>query len=124
MHLSHSEFDRLVERALNRIPERFRAAMENLVLVVEPRPDRALLNEMGVPPGETLFGVFQGVPLTRRSFFDPPLEPDRIVIFQEPLESCCRSLKEMEREVEITVVHELAHYLGMDEDELAALGYA
>jgi predicted Zn-dependent protease with MMP-like domain len=97
--------------------------MDNLVITVEKRPSKALLASMGLPPDEPLFGVFDGVPLTERSAMDPPLYPDRIVLFQEPLEAYCRSLAELEREIEITLVHEMAHYLGMDEAEIEALGY-
>ncbi len=123
MRLTERQFDDRVQRALDRIPEPFQAAMDNLVITVEKRPSKALLASMGLPPGEPLFGVFDGVPLTERSAMDPPLYPDRIVLFQEPLEAYCRSLAELEREIEITLVHEMAHYLGMDEAEIEALGY-
>jgi predicted Zn-dependent protease with MMP-like domain len=123
MRLTERQFDDRVQRALDRIPEPFQAAMDNLVITVEKRPSKALLASMGLPPDEPLFGVFDGVPLTERSAMDPPLYPDRIVLFQEPLEAYCRSLAELEREIEITLVHEMAHYLGMDEAEIEALGY-
>ncbi|MFZ7127219.1 MAG: metallopeptidase family protein [Desulfobacterales bacterium] len=123
MKLSPSQFDRIVQSAIERIPERFREAMDNLLVSVEKRPSRELLKEMGIPPGETLFGVFEGVPLPERSFFEPPLYPDRIVIFQEPLQNECASLEELESEIEITVVHEVAHYLGMSESDLEEMGY-
>jgi len=64
------------------------------------------------------------VPLPERSATAPPLFPDEILIFREPLERCCRSAAELVEEIEITVVHEVAHYLGFDEDQLADLGYA
>ncbi len=123
MRLTERQFDDRVQRALDRIPEPFQAAMDNLVITVEKRPSKALLASMGLPPDEPLFGVFDGVPLTERSAMDPPLYPDRIVLFQEPLEAYCRSLAELEREIEITLVHEMAHYLGMEEAEIEALGY-
>jgi predicted Zn-dependent protease with MMP-like domain len=82
-----------------------------------------MLREMGVPPDETLFGIFEGVPLTERSITEPPLYPDTILIFQEPLEEACDTVEELEEEIEITVVHEVAHFVGMSEERLAELGY-
>lgn len=123
MQLNTRQFDRIVEQALERIPEPFREAMANLVVTVEPTPSPDLLEEMGLPPDEPLLGVFQGVPLPERSVVEPPLYPDRIILFQQPLQQYARSLNELEREIEITVVHELAHFMGMSESEIADLGY-
>jgi predicted Zn-dependent protease with MMP-like domain len=78
---------------------------------------------MGLPPDEPLLGVFQGVSLLERSVFDPPLYPDTIILFQRPLEEMCETVEELEEEIEVTVVHEVAHYLGMTEERLAELGY-
>jgi predicted Zn-dependent protease with MMP-like domain len=78
---------------------------------------------MDVPPGETLFGVFTGVPLPERSVIEPPLYPDAILIFSEPLMAACHSLKELEEEIAITVMHEVAHYLGLSEAQLEELGF-
>jgi predicted Zn-dependent protease with MMP-like domain len=78
---------------------------------------------MGLPEEDTLFGVYDGIPLPERSVFEPPLYPDRILIFQEPLEEYCLSLDELEEEIEITVVHEVAHWLGIDDERLGELGY-
>ena len=124
MRLDKSSFERAVERAVRRIPEAFRERLENVAVSVADRPSAELLAEMGIPPGETLFGVYTGIPLPERSVFEPPLFPDEIIIFQEPLMAVCRSLEELETEIGITVVHEVAHYLGIDEDRLADLGYA
>ena len=123
MKLSRKQFERIVERAIGRIPEEIREHIHNLAISIETRPDPELLQEMGVPPGETLFGVYTGVPLPERSAVDPPLYPDTILIFQEPLETFCETTDELEMEIEITVVHEVAHYLGIDDDALADLGY-
>jgi len=124
MKLGEMEFDRIVNLALERIPPEIKDRMANIVISVQRRPSPELIEDMGVPPGETLFGIFDGVPLSDRSVMDPPLYPDTILIFQEPLEEACGSPEELEEEIEITVVHEVAHYLGMDEQELEALGYA
>lgn len=102
--MSPGEFDMLVEEALRAIPARFRRRLQNVVLVVEPEPPR---------PG--LLGLYEGRPLTARSTFDGFSTPDRITIFQGPHERSARSRRELERMVEETVWHEVAHYFGMDE---------
>lgn len=124
MKLSQRQFDSAVERAIARIPEEIRDHMYNMAIIVEDFPSRELLDEVGVPEGETLFGLYTGIPLPDRSAAEPPLYPDEILIFKGPLETYCRDLAELEEEIEITVVHEVAHYLGFDEDQLADLGYA
>lgn len=121
--LSTAEFDALVERAVDRLPDEFRQHLQNIVVAVEKRPSPGLLREMDLPPGEPLLGLYNGVPLTERSAVDPPLYPDTILLFQEPLEAFCRSRDELAAEIEITLVHELAHYLGIGEECLAELGY-
>jgi predicted Zn-dependent protease with MMP-like domain len=123
IRLSSAEFDRVVAQAVDRIPEELRGHLVNLVISVQPRPSGELLAEMGFAPDEELFGIFIGVPLTERSVTDPPLYPDTIQIFQEPLETYCLDLEELIEEIEITVVHEIAHFLGFDDDQLEALGY-
>jgi predicted Zn-dependent protease with MMP-like domain len=124
MKLNSKEFDRAVRRAFNRIPAEIRERMENVVLTVKKRPDPEMLEEMGYLPDEPLLGLYEGASLQEHSFFTPPpLHPDTIFIFQEPLEEMCESLAELEREIEITVVHEVAHFLGIDEARLEELGY-
>ncbi len=124
MKLGRKEFDRVVSRSLRRIPPEIRDQMGNILISVVNRPSPALLEEMGVPPGETLLGVYRGVPLMERSAVEPPLYPDMILLFQEPLEMMCHTVRELERQIEITVVHEVAHFLGIDEEWLAEAGYA
>ena len=85
MRISRNEFEDTVEKALEMIPEIFRAQLNNMTIAVEDLPSRDLLREMDVPPGETLFGVFTGVPLPERSVTEPPLYPDVILIFRKPL---------------------------------------
>ena len=82
-----------------------------------------MMREMGMASGECPLGLFQGVPLIERSVTMPPLYPDMIYLFQEPLEEICSTREELEEEIEITVVHEIAHYVGMTEKRLEELGY-
>ena len=123
MRISRREFDKAVERALKMIPEMFRTQMNNITISVEDRPSQDLQLEMEVPHDETLFGVFTGVPMPERSVIEPPLYPDAILIFREPLMASCHSLEELEKEIAITVVHEVAHFLGLSEKQLEEFGY-
>jgi predicted Zn-dependent protease with MMP-like domain len=123
MKLSNKEFDRIVQQAIGRIPEEIRQHLDNILITVQKRPDPDMLEEMGYPPEEPLLGLYWGVPLNERSVADPPLYPDTIYIFKEPLEEMCETQEELEEEIEITVVHEVAHFLGMSEERLAELGY-
>jgi predicted Zn-dependent protease with MMP-like domain len=124
MKISRRRFDQIVQQAISRIPEEFRRHLDNMIITVQTRPSSDLLEEMGYDADETLLGVYTGVPLTERSAIDPPLYPDTIYLFQEPLQEMCESIEELEEEIQITVVHEVAHYLGIDEDRLDDLGYA
>ncbi len=124
MKLNPKEFDRAVRRAYNRIPAEIRERMGNVVLTVQKRPTPEMLEESGYPPDEPLLGLYWGDSLQERSFFTPPpLHPDTIYVFQESLEEMCETVRELEREIEITVVHEIAHFLGIEEGRLEELGY-
>jgi len=97
--------------------------LDNIIISVRKRPSKKMLREMDVPEDDTLFGVFEGVPLIERSVTSPPLFPDSILLFQEPLEAACETIEQLEEEIEVTVVHEIAHFVGMSEERLAELGY-
>ena len=124
MKVSDKEFDRIVTRAIRRIPEELRQHLDNVLISVRKRPSEEMLEEMEVPPGEELLGFFSGVPLVDQSVTDPPLYSDTIFIFQEPLERMCETVEELEEEIELTVVHEIAHYFGISEERLEELGYS
>jgi predicted Zn-dependent protease with MMP-like domain len=123
-NLSTEAFSDIVEQAVSRIPAEIRRKLDNIVISVQPYPSEEILEELGLPPGEGLFGFYSGVPLIDRSATDPPLYPDTIFIFQQPLEAYCRSREELLEEIEITVVHEIAHFFGFDDEQLNALGYS
>lgn len=123
MKLSEKEFDKIVKRAIRRIPGEIRHHLDNLVISVRKRPTRAMLKDVGLPPGDVLFGLFQGISLLERSVTVPPLFPDTIFLFQGPIEESCENIEELEEQVEITLVHEIAHFVGMTEERLAELGY-
>lgn len=124
MKLSEKEFDKLVKKAMRRIPEEIRQYLENILISVQRRPSREMLEDMDLDPDEPLLGLYWGVPLTERFVTAPPEYSDTIFLFQEPLEEMCESIQELEEEIEITVVHEIAHAMGIGEERLAELGYA
>jgi predicted Zn-dependent protease with MMP-like domain len=118
--MNQADFDALVERAFKRIPMRFRRRMHNVAIVVEQEPSRRHLASGRVPRGHTLLGLYEGRPLPMRSVSDPFALPDRITIFQGPIESMARNQEQLERIVEDTLWHEIAHYFGMDERTVRA----
>jgi predicted Zn-dependent protease with MMP-like domain len=122
--LNHDEIRKEVARVLDRLPRQFRSQLRNVEFVVEERPSPELLREEGLNPrSDTLYGIYQGVPLPDRSSLDLPLLPDKITIFAEPLLRDFPDPEDLREEIRITVVHEIAHYFGMDEDEVEDLGY-
>jgi predicted Zn-dependent protease with MMP-like domain len=121
--ISEKEFDGIVKKALRRIPQEIHEYLNNIVITVQKRPSRQMREEMALDPDEPLLGLFEGVPLIERSVTSPPLYPDIIYLFQEPLEAMCETLEELQEEIEVTVVHEVAHFVGMTEERLAELGY-
>lgn len=114
-------FEALVAEALASLPERFLWALDNVEILVEEEPSPEDLQVAGVPPGQTLFGLYQGIPLPQRGVEYGNTLPDRIVIFQRPIEAACRSRTEMVDRIYQTVYHELGHYFGMSDEELEAL---
>ncbi|MDZ4797013.1 MAG: metallopeptidase family protein [Bryobacteraceae bacterium] len=114
------DFDQIVERAYRRIPARFRRRMENVAVVVEDGPSPDQLSRGRVPRGDTLLGLYEGRPLRYRSVSEGFALPDRITIFQRPHEAIARDRQELERLVEQTLWHEIAHYFGMNEREVRA----
>jgi predicted Zn-dependent protease with MMP-like domain len=124
MKLSDRDFDRVVKRAIRRIPRQIRRHLKNVLITVRKYPSREMLEELGISPAEPPpLGLYKGAPLMERSETYPPLYPDTIFIFQEPLEEMCGTTEELEREIEITVVHEVAHFIGIDDQKLVELGY-
>jgi predicted Zn-dependent protease with MMP-like domain len=123
MKLSEKDFDRIVKKAIRSIPEEIQQYLDNIVISVKKRPSKKMLQEMGLSPEEPLLGVYDGVSLMDRSATSPPLFPDSIILFQEPLEEMCETIEELEEEIEITVVHEVAHFVGISEERLEEIGY-
>jgi predicted Zn-dependent protease with MMP-like domain len=121
MRVSRDEFETLVEKAVAGLPEEFRRLLDNVAVMVEEEPSAEDLEVVGIDPDDPdrdeLFGLYQGVPLPERDSSYSAL-PDRIVIYRGPILRCCESRREVLREVRDTVLHELGHYYGLEEDEL------
>ena len=121
--MNRPAFDILVDRALNRIPRRFRDAMQNLALVAEDWPDPDLMEEVTGEPDAVLYGLFTGTPLPDRRLEDSGDLPAVIHLYQGPLEEDFPDPGELAHEIEITLIHEIAHFMGLDEEDLEEYGY-
>lgn len=124
MRIRRSEFDRLFEQALAALPERFAKWVEEVPVILEDAPAPELLEEIGADEDGELLGSYHGVALTRRSVEDSGRMPDQILIFRRPLLAMCRNKEQLAAEIRKTLLHELGHYAGMDEDDLDRLGYS
>jgi predicted Zn-dependent protease with MMP-like domain len=116
--MTREKFTELVEEALHEIPRRFRSAMKNVAVVVEDEPPPHILEEMEIEPPDTLFGLYQGTPLPERGWTYGNTLPDRISIYQGPIEDSCEDDEEIRDCVAETVIHEFGHYFGMSEEEI------
>jgi predicted Zn-dependent protease with MMP-like domain len=121
MKLTREEFEELVVLALRRLPKFFKKKMKNVDVVVEDRASRDLLLEMGLQSPLELLGLYQGVPLDRRGFYYGNVLPDKITLFQIPIESMCQTEEEIEAKVKEVVIHEVGHYFGLDDERLREL---
>ena len=122
-HVSRSEFAKLVEQALADLPEPFAAHLEEVSVEIRDRPTRKQLKSVGLEPDELLLGLYVGRAMTERSVLDSGTLPDVIYIFQDDVEMVSNSRADLVREVRTTVLHEIGHHFGMDEDQLDELGY-
>jgi predicted Zn-dependent protease with MMP-like domain len=121
MKLARKEFEELVVSALRRLPKFFKKKMKNVDVVVEDRASRDLLSEVGLRSPLELLGLYQGIPLDRRGFYYGNVLPDKITLFQIPIESMCQTKEEIEEKVKEVVIHEVGHYFGLDDDRLREL---
>ena len=119
LRMSRQAFEAVVEKAVEDIPEDLLERIDNLHIVVEDEPTEEELRDLGMDPDDDLlFGLYQGVALPERGFDYGGVLPDRIVIYRLPLLEACRSRRELHREIRATVIHELGHYFGFDEEDL------
>ena len=122
--MDHKEIKKEAIRVLDRLPEEFRSRLHNVAIVIEKKPKISQLEAMGLDPQEdALYGLYEGTPLSERSAFNPPLLPDKITLFSEPLLRDFPDPVQLRRQIRLTLLHEIAHYFGMDEEEIEDLGY-
>jgi len=116
--MTRTEFENLVEAALKKLPRPFREKLANIAVVVEDWADDETLEDMGIEPPDTLYGLYRGVDLTRRDSFYGNVLPDTIHIYQGPIEEDCADPDEMAELVRDVVAHEVGHYFGLDDDTM------
>lgn len=121
--MHREEFEGVVARALESLPPAIMERLENVEVLVRPWATPDQLREQGLSGRHELLGLYEGVPLTERGSQYGMVLPDRITIFQGALEAACSSEAELEEEIRRTVVHEVAHYFGIGDAELRAMGY-
>lgn len=119
--MTRAAFERLVTEAVMLIPLKFRRAMTNLALVVEDEPSAELLESMEIDPPDTLYGLYEGTPLTERAWAHGNALPDRITLFQIPIEEDSEDEDEVRAVIGETLIHEVGHYFGLSEDEIEAI---
>jgi len=119
--MDRTEFELLVARAVDSLPEEFRTRLENIDVVVENWPTQGQLAKVGLRRGQTLLGLYQGVPLTKRGSRYGLVAPDKITIFQKPIEAKCRYNAEIIAEIQRVVRHEIAHHFGIGDARLRQL---
>ena len=119
MTVSPEEFDRWIQEALGELPPRFASLTDEVTIVVEEEPSSEVLRDLGLESEDDLLGLYQGVPIDQASFFQPAGElPARISIYRGPILRLCRTKAEVIHEVRDTVVHELGHHVGLDDEEM------
>jgi predicted Zn-dependent protease with MMP-like domain len=122
--MNRERFRALVADALDDLPEAFRRRLDNVEVVVEDEPTPELLQEMGLDPHrDTLFGIYEGIPESQRSWLDPMPLPDRIAIYYRPLVREFRTPAAIRREIRKTIIHEVGHHFGLDDADIEAEGY-
>jgi len=122
-HVSKQRFAKLVEEALRELPQPFAQHLEEVSVEIKDRPTQKQLKDQGLEEDELLLGLYVGHPMTQRSVEFSGMLPDAIYIFQEDVELVSESEKDLIHQVRITVLHEIGHHFGMDEDDLDEIGY-
>lgn len=119
--MTRARFQKLVTKAVKGLPQGFKKKMENIAIVVEDWPSREILSSMGIRRRDNLLGLYQGVPYPKRGFDYGNLLPDKITIYQRPIESLCKTDDEIKTKIQEVVTHEIGHYFGLTEQKLAEL---
>ncbi len=123
MKLSRKRFEKIVAEALDELPEEIGEALSNIYVVVEQWPSEETIREMNMRSRHELLALYEGIPLTDRNTNYGAVLPDKITIFQGPIQAMGSSLPELINEIRIAVVHEIAHHFGIEDERLLELGY-
>lgn len=121
--VSEEEFHDMVDSAIETIPENFKEKLDNIIFIAEDFPSESDLSRLGMSDGRYLLGLYSGVPFTHRSTWYSGTVPDRIILFQKNIEPLCNTKEQLKEKIREVMVHEIAHYFGMDEDEIREAGY-
>ncbi|MCX6813803.1 MAG: metallopeptidase family protein [Candidatus Azambacteria bacterium] len=116
--LNQTEFEKIVVEGIKAIPEKFLRKLDNVAIVIEVEPTPAQKKKLNIHPDWTLFGLYEGIPQTHRGINYSAVLPDKITIFQRPIEEAARDEKDIKEIVKNTVWHEIAHHFGMSEDRV------
>lgn len=116
--MKQRQFEQLVDKALESLPPEFQQLLDNVAIFIEDRPSRSLLRELGMSANDTLLGLYEGVPQTERTTSYDLVTPDRITLFQRPIEDSCDTDTEVAEEIRRTILHEVGHHFGIDDDRL------
>ena len=116
--MTRRQFEALVERALRRLPQTFKDKLANIAVVVEDWADDATLDDLGIEPPDTLYGLYRGVDLAHRDSSYGNVLPDTVTIYQGPIEEDCVDQQEMAELIRDTVIHEIGHYFGLDDETM------
>ena len=118
MKLTMNEFDELVKKAVDSLPEKFKKKMENIIVITESLPSATLLAEMKISSPYGLLGLYRGIPYTKRGIWYRNVMPDKIIIFKRPIEIRCNNKEEVKESIRKVVIHEIGHYFGLGEADL------
>jgi predicted Zn-dependent protease with MMP-like domain len=116
--MTRERFEKLVVEAMALIPKRFRLEMKNIAVVVEDEPSAELLDEMEIEPPDSLYGLYQGTPLPERTWGYGNTLPDRVTLFQKPIEEDSEDEDDVRAVIGETLIHEVGHYFGLSEEEI------
>lgn len=123
--MDRSDFEKIVEQAFEKLPEKFKQAVENVGIIVEDYPNDEIVQKMNLPSKRHLLGLYQGIPFPHRGswYGMTPVVPDKISLYQMNIESVSRTEEDIERKIIEVLIHEIGHYFGMSEDEIREAGY-
>jgi predicted Zn-dependent protease with MMP-like domain len=123
IRVSEEEFHIIMEQAIESIPEDFKNKIENLVFLIEQYPSENDLTRLNISHSSQLLGLYSGIPFTHRNTWYAGTLPDRIILFQQNIEAICNTKEDLSLKIREVVVHEIAHYFGMNEKEIRKAGY-